>query len=156
MINFSFRFSGAVRAARARVPHPKVSHAQCLMAPADLSRWRWDPVVGGGPLWDVGVHAVDLLCWLHGQAPAQVYATGGQVTHPGQLRDASLIDTAAATLRFGDGSVATLLISDAGLNPAASKWYFETYDGLASAVISDHGRTVTFGPPETTGALAET
>jgi predicted dehydrogenase len=150
MVNFSFRFSGALRATRERIAHPKVSHAQCMMAPADLRRWRWDPVIGGGPLWDVGIHAVDLLCWLHGQAPIEVYATGGQVTHSGQLSDGSLIDTAAATLRFGDGSVATLLVSDAGFNSFTSKWLFETYDGQQSAVISNHGRTVVFGPPEGT------
>ena len=48
MLNFSFRFSGAAREAKRRLGRPMVSHAQCLMAPADLSRWRWDPVIGGG------------------------------------------------------------------------------------------------------------
>jgi myo-inositol 2-dehydrogenase/D-chiro-inositol 1-dehydrogenase len=144
MIDFSFRFSGAFREVKRRIAHPKVSHGQCLMARADLTRWRWDPVAGGGPLWDVGVHTVDLLCWLHGAPPVEVYATGGQVTHPGELASPELIDTTAATLRFGDGSVATLLVSDAGFNAFASKWLFETYDGTQSAIVSNHGRTVTF------------
>ncbi len=147
LLNFSFRFSGALREVRRRLTHPLVSHAQCLMAPADLTRWRWDPVAGGGPLWDVGVHTADLLCWLHGGAPVEVYATGGQVTHPGKLASPDLIDTAAATLRFADGAVATLLMSDAGFNPFASKWLFEAYDGRQSAVVYDHGRTVAFGDP---------
>lgn len=151
MINFSFRFSGALREVKRRVTRPKVSHAQCLMARADLTRWRWDPLAGGGPLWDVGVHAVDLLCWLHGAPPVEVYATGGQVTHPGELASADLVDTAAATLRFGDGSVATLLVSDAGFNAFVSKWFFETYDGAQSAVLSNHGRTVTFSAPGADG-----
>ena len=145
MLNFSFRFSGALREVKRRIARPRVSHAQCLMAPADLARWRWDPVAGGGPLWDVGVHTADLLCWLHGAAPVEVYATGGQVTHPGELAGPDLVDTAAAVLRFGDGAVATLLVSDAGFNPFASKWLFETYGGHHSAVVYDHGRTVTFG-----------
>ena len=153
MLNFSFRFSGAVRAAKARILHPRVSHAQCLMPSADLTRWRWHPEVGGGPLWDVGVHAVDLLCWLHGQPPVEVYATGGQVTHPGQLDSPDLIDTTAATLRFADGAVATLLMSDAGFNEFASKWLFEFYDGSQSAIVSNHGRTVTFGGPADAGIL---
>lgn len=154
MLNFSFRFSGATREVKRRITRPLVSHAQCLMAPADLSRWRWDPVAGGGPLWDVGIHAVDLLCWFHGQPPVEVYATGGQVTHPGELAGSDLIDSTAATLRFGDGSLASLLISDAGFNAFASKWLFETYDGRQSAVIYNHGRTVAFGPPEP-GAAAD-
>ena len=93
------------------------------------------------------MHAVDLLCWLNGGAPEEVYATGGQVTHPGQLASPDLIDTAAATLRFPGGAVATLLVSDAGLNPFASKWLFQAYDGQQSAVVYDHGRTVAFGDP---------
>jgi predicted dehydrogenase len=145
LLNFSFRFSGALREVRRRLPRPLVSHAQCLMAPADLTRWRWDPAAGGGPLWDVGVHAVDLLCWLNGGAPEEVYATGGQVTHSGALASPDLIDTAAATLRFPGGAVATLLVSDAGFNAFASKWLFQAYDGQQSAVVYDHGRTVAFG-----------
>ncbi|HEX2034200.1 MAG TPA: Gfo/Idh/MocA family oxidoreductase [Chloroflexota bacterium] len=145
MLNLSFRFSGALREVKRRIVRPKVSHAQCLMARADVTQWRWDPVAGGGPLWDVGVHTADLLCWLHDAPPVEVYATGGQVTHAGELRDSALVDTAAATLRFGDGSLATFLVSDAGFNAFASKWLFETYDGRQSAIVYDHGRTVSFG-----------
>ena len=147
LLNFSFSFSGALREVKRRLPRPLVSHAQCLMAAADLSRWRWDPVAGGGPLWDVGVHTADLLCWLHGGPPVEVFATGGQITHAGRLASPDLIDTAAATLRFADGAVATFLVSDAGFNPFASKWLFESFDGQQSAVVYDHGRTVAFGGP---------
>ena len=100
MLNFSFRFSGAVREAKRRLGRPLVSHAQCLMAPADLNRWRWDPVIGGGPLWDIGVHMVDLLCWFHEAAPVEVYATGGQLTHREALAGTDIVDTTAATLRL--------------------------------------------------------
>ena len=73
MLNFSIRFSGAARALRKRLDAtPKVSHSQCMMSPADLNRWRWHPVEGGGPLWDVGVHMVDYLCWVHDSAPVEV------------------------------------------------------------------------------------
>ena len=56
MINFSIRFSGATRAIKSRLQPPKASHAQCMLTRADLTRWQWDPVIGGGPLFDVGVH----------------------------------------------------------------------------------------------------
>ena len=137
MINFSIRFSGAARAIKDRIKS-KVSHGQCMMKPADLTQWRWDPKEGGGPLYDVGVHALDFLCWIHDAKPVEVNAVGGQVTHPDQFGESGLVDTVAATIRFNDDSVSTFLMSDAGSNPAVSKWFFEFYDGEHSVVLDEH------------------
>jgi predicted dehydrogenase len=147
MLNFSFRFSGAVREAKRRLGPPIASHAQCLQARADLSTWRWDPVAGGGPLWDVGIHAADLLCWFHGAPPVEVSATGGQRSHAAALAGTDILDTVAATFRFADGSVSTFLVSDADFNGFASKWLFEIYGNGESAVIYEHARTVAFSVP---------
>ncbi len=148
MLNFSIRFSGAARALRKRLDAPKVSHSQCMMSPADLNRWRWHPVEGGGPLWDVGVHMVDYLCWVHDSAPVEVYATGGQITHPGELGSDDMVDSAAATIRFANDSVGTFLMSDAGFNSVISKWFFEFFDGQNTAVLYEHFRKVTFTAPD--------
>lgn len=147
MLNFSFRFSGAVREAKRRLGPPIASHAQCMQARSDLTAWRWDPVSGGGPLWDVGIHAADLLCWFHGAAPVEVSATGGQKSHPAELAGTDILDTVAATFRFADGSVSTFLISDADFNGFASKWMFEIYGSGESAVLYEHAKTVAFGVP---------
>ncbi len=144
MMDFSIRFSGAAREVKQRMGTPKVSHAQCMMAPGDLSRWRWHSEEGGGPLYDVGVHALDLLCWIHGSEPVEVYAVGGQITHPGELDSPDMVDSTAATIRFENGSVATFLMSDAGFNEIVSKWFFEFFDGRQSAVLYNHFKTVTF------------
>ena len=128
MIDFSIRFSGAARLIKEQIGSPLVSHGQCKMNKADLSRWRWHPEEGGGPLYDVGVHAVDLLCWIHNSDPVEVYATGGQITHPGELGTKDMIDTVATTIRFANGSVATFLMSDAGSSSVVSKWFFEFFD----------------------------
>ena len=148
MLNFSIRFSGAARAIRERLGTPLVSHAQCTQAPADLTRWRWHPLLGGGPLYDVGVHALDLLCWLHDDDPVEVFATGGQITHPGDLGDPDMVDTVAATLRFANGSVATFLMTDAGRNELLSKWFFEFFDGSGTAVLHEHFKAATFTLPD--------
>ena len=144
MIDFSIRFSGAAREIKHRLRPPKVSHGQCMMGPADLTRWRWHPEEGGGPLYDVGVHAVDLLCWIHDSDPVEVHAVGGQLTHPGKLGSSDMVDTVAATIRFANDSVATFLMSDAGGNSVISKWFFEFFDGEQAAVLYEHFSTVTF------------
>jgi len=148
MLNFSIRFSGAAQAIKQNLGSPKASHAQCMMSPGDLARWRWHPEEGGGPLYDVGVHALDLLCWLHDCDPVEVYAVGGQITHPGELGSPDMVDTAAATIRFANDSVATFLMSDAGSNDLVSKWFFEFFDGTRSAVLHEHFKTVTFTDPD--------
>ena len=149
MINFSIRFSGAARAIKHRLNASKVSHGQCMVARADLSRWQWNSKEGGGPLFDFGVHALDLLCWMHDSKPIEVFATGGNVTHPDELKGTDVVDTAAVTLRFANGSVATFLMSDAGRNTMVSKWFFEFFDGEQSAVLYEHFKTATFGDGET-------
>ena len=149
MMDFTIRFSGAARSIRQRLNASKVSHAQCMVAKGDLSRWQWNSKEGGGPLFDVGVHALDLLCWMHDSDPIEVHATGGRVTHPDELEGTDIVDTAAATLRFANGSVATFLMSDAGRNTMVSKWFFEFFDGEQSAVLYEHFKTATFGDGET-------
>jgi predicted dehydrogenase len=148
MINFSIRFSGATRAIKSRLQPPKASHAQCMLTRADVTRWQWDPVIGGGPLFDVGVHLADTLCWMHDSLPVEVSATGGQVTHGGELASPDLVDTVAASIRFANGSVATYLMSDAGFNEALTKWFFAFYDGEQSAVLERHFRRATISSPD--------
>jgi predicted dehydrogenase len=63
-----------------------------LDRPADV---RWDPSLGGGSLWDVGIYPVSFIRWIAGD-PEQVF--GWQT--PGE----SGVDKAfAGLLRYGDG-----------------------------------------------------
>ena len=93
------------------------------------------------------MHALDLLCWVHDADPVEVFATGGQITHAGQLGSPDMVDTCAATLRFANGSVATFLMTDAGRNEILSKWFFEFFDGAGTAVLHEHFKTATFTLP---------
>ena len=78
------------------------------MAPADLSLWRWDPVGGDGPVWDVRIHMVDLLCWLHNGAPVEVFATGGQVIDPHWAATANSAARQVVGLQTGHRRVAAV------------------------------------------------
>jgi myo-inositol 2-dehydrogenase / D-chiro-inositol 1-dehydrogenase len=68
------------------------------------SDWRADVArAGGGTLLEHSIHDVDLLRWLLGE-PTDVSAhVASRFGHPG------IDDVADATLRFGDGTVATLV-----------------------------------------------
>ena len=148
MINFSIRFSGAARAIKSNIQPAMVSHAQVMLGREDLTRWQWLPGIGGGPLFDVGVHLADQICWQHDSLPVDISATGGQVTHPGQLASPEIVDTVAATIRFANGSVATYLMSDAGFSEKLTKWFFTFNDGQKSAVLDKHFSRATITTPD--------
>ena len=144
MLNHSIRFSNTARTVRNRLGPIKVSHGQCTQSPVDLSKWRWHPIQGGGPLYDVGVHALDLICWMHGDRPVEVYATGGSVCHADNLGSSAVVDTVVATLRFADGGASSFLMADAGRNQLTGNGFFQFFDGSMSAVIHDHWKAATF------------
>ena len=77
---------------------------------------------------------------MHRGHPVEVYATGGAVRHPEELRGTGVLDTIAATLRFADGGAATFLMAEAGRNELTGKWFFEFFDGSESAVLHEHFR----------------
>jgi len=78
--------------------------------------WRGDRVsAGGGALLELGYHFIDLLIWMLG-LPEEVYglcASGSRSgASPGEGEAIAVYDTddtAAALLRYGDGSMATVV-----------------------------------------------
>lgn len=69
----------------------------------DQAAWRgtW-ALDGGGVLMNQGIHLIDLLVWYMGD-PVEMLASGGTLR-----RDIEVEDTIAATLRFANGSLATI------------------------------------------------
>jgi 1,5-anhydro-D-fructose reductase (1,5-anhydro-D-mannitol-forming) len=55
--------------------------------------WRVDrALAGGGPLMDVGSHAIDLLCYVTGAGVRRVAAFAAQQTTPGDAEDAAVLN----------------------------------------------------------------
>lgn len=52
------------------------------------------------------IHDFDILRWLSGSEPVEVYALADALVAP-QYRDRGLLDTAAVTVRFANGALAT-------------------------------------------------
>jgi len=69
----------------------------------DSAAWRgtW-ALDGGGVLMNQGIHIIDLLLWYMGD-PVEISAFAGTLH-----RDIEVEDVAAATLRFGNGALATI------------------------------------------------
>ncbi len=98
--------------------------------PADS--WFFDPVEGGGRIIGEVCHFTDLLCWLLDSRPTRVFAEGGTLSH----RETNLHDNFIVTMKFEDGSIASLFYGDLGTDQFP-KERVEVFAGNRTIVIDD-------------------
>ena len=137
MVGFNRRFAPLavrLRTELAGVQAP-VLLARVNAGPLAEDHWLNDPEEGGGRLLGEGCHFVDLLAHLAGAPPLAVQA----VAVPSAQRPLECSDGIAATLRFANGSVGTLLYSGSG-DTRLPKERFEAFGGGLSAVLDDFRR----------------
>jgi myo-inositol 2-dehydrogenase/D-chiro-inositol 1-dehydrogenase len=60
--------------------------------------------VSGGQLRDQTIHFFDLACWLAGEAPVEVYATGAALVDPA-IGEAGDVDTSMVILKMPSGAL---------------------------------------------------
>lgn len=107
MLGFNRRFDPDNAALRAAVRAGEVGDLTFLMS------WSREPAPppldyvknSGGYFVDATIHDIDLLCWIAGERPVEVYATGACLFDPGigELGDA---DATMTTLKFPSGAMA--------------------------------------------------
>ena len=119
------RHSASLKAARAAIAEGRLGAVTAVTAMSHLLKpdayfdvaWRRRP--GGGPILINLIHVVDDLRYLCGEIVAvQAMAASAQ-------RGLAVEDTAAVTLRFANGALGTLGVSDA----AAGPWSWELTSG---------------------------
>ncbi|MCA9100505.1 MAG: Gfo/Idh/MocA family oxidoreductase, partial [Planctomycetales bacterium] len=104
---------------------------------------------GGGAMYDLGVHAVDLAWWMMG-CPQPVAASGATFDHlahrPGMGSEwgqwtadqVDVEDFGAGLIRFADGAVLTVEASWLGFQPAREIWRVQLYGTEAGALWPDN------------------
>ncbi|HYH47603.1 MAG TPA: bi-domain-containing oxidoreductase, partial [Thermoanaerobaculia bacterium] len=131
-VGFNRRFSRAARQVAeffAGVEGPRSVVYRFAAGPVPADHWVRDPEVGGGRLVGEACHALDTVRFLVGSPIVRIHAEAS----PGGD------DRAAMTLRFADGSVATVGYF-AGGDPAFPKERIEVQGGGRTAVIDDFAR----------------
>ena len=89
-----------------------------LSSPDTAWAWRHEPLrAGAGAFADLGVHALDLICWLSGERPT-VLAASSSVSWPERRSASGAIvgateDVGSATLRLPSRAGASLVVSRA-------------------------------------------
>ncbi|MBC8144695.1 MAG: Gfo/Idh/MocA family oxidoreductase [bacterium] len=159
MTAFKLRFYPMVERARAFITQPIMSVAQVMDSRWPDDFWAQLPSVGGGNILSQGPHAMDMLYHLHRSEPETVYAEGGAFTHGDDH-----IDNIVATIRFANGSIASVAQGDSSTAPLVSKFSFQMFDGsrsvhlhdrLKSATFLDGGKTITERDRHELGMLEE-
>ncbi|MEX1663537.1 inositol 2-dehydrogenase [Thioclava sp. 15-R06ZXC-3] len=104
MLGFNRRFDPGVGALREAVDAGDVGKLNILMltsrdpAPPPLSYIR----TSGGYWADSTVHDIDLACWIAGEQPVKVFATGSCLVDPG-IGEAGDVDTSMTILKMPSG-----------------------------------------------------
>lgn len=143
-VNFKFRYAPSVLRTREAIPEPVLTVGQLAMERMPDKIWVRDPARGGGLILATACHVLDMVCYLNRSDPVRVYAEG----LPPVTGDWQDVDAASATLRFANGTIASLVLADAGNNPYTGKWLHQVFDGRRSAVLYDHFRQVRFSGVE--------
>lgn len=125
---FKLRFFPAVIAAKKFLTKPTLTVAQVIDDHWPAEFWANDPIQGGGNVLSQGCHIMDTVLHLHAAPPVRVYAAGGNLYHPSR----DIVDVAAITVTFADGSVANVAVGDVGVPPHASKFAVQLSDGTKS------------------------
>jgi polar amino acid transport system substrate-binding protein len=108
--------------------------------PLPEDHWLNDLDDGGGRLIGEGCHFVDLACWIVGSLPQGVSCSTGS----SEGRSLAAAQSFAITLRWADGSLASILYGSGGAGSVA-KEYVEAHAGGRSAVIDDFRTLVLHG-----------
>ena len=141
MVGFNRRFAPLVERMQVELAGVarKVLLARVNAGPLAADHWLHDPLDGGGRLIGEGCHFVDLLSHLAGAPAVGVHAFAA--AQPDRPLESS--DELVGTLRFGDGSVGTLVYAGTG-DTRMPKERLEAFGGGASIALEDFRRLEVF------------
>ncbi len=140
-VGFNRRFSPWAQQAKLGLQHmngPKMIVYRCNAGSLPPNHWAVDPIEGGGRIRGEAVHFIDLCCWLLDADPIAVGADRIDIATTTEVGAAPVIaeDNLSATLRFPDGSLATIIYCALG-HPGVSKEQIEIFGGGGAIVIDD-------------------
>jgi predicted dehydrogenase len=110
---------------------PLVMHYRVNAGEIPAESWIHDLAIGGGRIIGEACHFIDLCTFLAGSLPVSIYAQG--VSAAGAARPD---DNVTLSLRFADGSIATIAYVATG-DPTAGKEHLEVLGDGSVAVLDD-------------------
>lgn len=141
MVGMKFRFYALIQKARRLINNLFMVSVQVMDDPWPEHFWANDPVIGGGNVVSQGVHGSDLLRYLAGGEPSQVFASGANYHQP-----TGVIDNLAATFSFANGVSGSLIVGDTGQPPALGKFCVQMFGAEGSLLLTERLTWLAFHP----------
>jgi myo-inositol 2-dehydrogenase/D-chiro-inositol 1-dehydrogenase len=101
--------------------------------------WASDPIKGGGNVLSQGCHSCDILRFVAGSDPVEVYAAGANYYTP-----TGVVDNLCATFRFENGVAGNWVQGDAKCPPLTSKFFLQLFAENKAVTLNDRLTTLTY------------
>ena len=155
MIGFNRRFDPNFRALKTALDAGEIGRPELLSitsfdpAPPPASYVR----VSGGLFRDMMIHDFDMASFIMGEVPVSVFAAGSSIVDP-EIGAAGDVDTAVATLSYGDGRIAVIKNSrraiygyDQRIELLGSKGLLQAQNMLENTLVKSTAEGVTGARP---------
>lgn len=139
MTAFKMRYYELLWKAKELIPNPIVVTMQMMDNRWKDDAWANDPVKGGGNVLSQGVHSCDVLRYIAGGDPLEVYAVGGNYYQPTKV-----IDNLTAVFRFENNVSASWVQGDCNCPPFTSKFFMQLFAENKSITLNDRLTTLTY------------
>lgn len=139
MVAFKLRYFDMVRKAKSLIPDPIMVSMQLMDNRWADDMWANDPVRGGGNIIAQGCHATDVMRFVAGRDPIDVFASGRNF-----YQATGVVDNLAAVFRFDDGVTGAWMQGDADCPPFPSKFFLQLFAEGRSVTLSNRLTTLTY------------
>lgn len=136
---FKMRYYELLLKAKELIPQPVIVTMQMMDNRWGDALWANDPVKGGGNVLSQGCHSADILRYMAGGNPVEVYAAGGNY-----YQRTGIVDNMTAVFRFDNGTAGSLVQGDCGCPPLTSKFFMQLFAENKSITLSDRLTTLAY------------
>lgn len=136
---FKMRYFDMLWKAKELIPQPVMVTMQMMDGRWPDSMWANDPIMGGGNVISQGCHSTDILRFVAGGEPVEVYAAGGNY-----YQKSGVIDNLVAVYRFDNGTAGNLVQGDCNCPELTSKFFMQLFAEGKSITICDRLTTLTY------------
>ncbi|MGN7455454.1 Gfo/Idh/MocA family protein [Paenibacillus pasadenensis] len=159
MTAFKMRYYDMLLKAKELIPEPLLVSMQMMDDKWPAGIWANDPTFGGGNVLSQGCHSADIMRFMVGKDPIDVYAAGANY-----YQQNAQVDNIAAIFRFDDNVVGNLIQGDCKCPPFTSKFFMQLFaenktvtlsDRLTTLIYSEEGKETILYRGKETGILEE-
>ena len=139
MTAFKMRYYDMLLKAKELIPEPILVTMQMMDNRWPDNVWANDPIKGGGNVLSQGCHSCDILRFVAGQEPVEVYASGGHY-----YQGSGVTDNLTAIFRFTGGVSSSWVQGDSNCPPIQSKFFMQLFAENKSITLTDRLTTLTY------------